>query len=183
MSEIDFSPLHPLTARQITEALRRDGFVRETPAGSHQQYYHPDGRRVTVSYHRPGQTFSIRMLRNMIQAQARRNWADLRRLGLVKPCAVPNQLTLPISHWSFEQMKTYRFRIELQPDGDGWFVRCPALERYGAATWGETPEQAHRHIKEVLAMVLESMLELGIPVPEDPGGAFLREAESLAVTV
>ena len=80
-------------------------------------------------------------------------------------------------------MKTYRFRVELQPDGDGWFVRCPTLERYGAATWGETKEQAHRHIKEVLAMVLESMLELGIPVPEEPRHAFLREAESLAVTI
>ena len=80
-------------------------------------------------------------------------------------------------------MKTYRFRIELQPDGDGWFVRCPTLERFGAATWGEIPEQAHRHIKEVLAMVVESMLELGIPVPEEPAGALLREAESLAVTI
>ena len=80
-------------------------------------------------------------------------------------------------------MKTYRFRVELQPDGDGWFVRCSALERYGAATWGGTREQAHRHIKEVLAMVLESMLELGISVPEEPGGALLREAESLAVTI
>ena len=83
MSEINFSRLRSLTAQQIVRALRRDGFVRETQGGSHQQYYHPDGRRVTVSYHRPGQTFSVRTLRIMIQAQARWSWDDLRRLGLV----------------------------------------------------------------------------------------------------
>ena len=68
-------------------------------------------------------------------------------------------------------MKTYRFRVEIEPDEDGWFVRCLTLERYGAATWGETKEQAHKHIEEVLGMVLESMVELGMPIPEEPDDA------------
>lgn len=65
-------------------------------------------------------------------------------------------------------MKTYRFRVVLEPDEDDWFVRCPTLERYGAATWGETKEEAYQHIEEVLEMVLESMVELGMPIPEEP---------------
>ncbi len=83
MSEIDFSRLRSVTARQITRALRRDGFEMERQSGSHQQYYHRDGRRVTVTFHRPGDTYSVRLLRSMIQMQARWSELDLRRLGLL----------------------------------------------------------------------------------------------------
>ena len=70
-------------------------------------------------------------------------------------------------------MTTYKFRVELEPDDDGWLIRCPALERYGAATWGETKEEAHKHIEEVLGTVLESMAELGMPIPDGPDVAAL----------
>ena len=70
-------------------------------------------------------------------------------------------------------MKTYRFRVELEPDEGGWFVRCPTLERYGAATWGGTREEAYRHIEEVVGMVLESMVELGVAVPGELQGGGL----------
>ncbi len=83
MSEIDFSRLRSLTARQIVRALRRDGFEMERQTGGHRQYYHRDGRRVTVSFHRSGATYSVRKLRFMLQEQARWNWDDLLRLGLV----------------------------------------------------------------------------------------------------
>lgn len=83
MREIDFSRLRSVTARELTRALRRDGFELERQTGSHQQYYHQDGRRVTVSFHRPGDTFSVRLLRSMIGLQARWTEADLRRLGLL----------------------------------------------------------------------------------------------------
>ena len=72
-------------------------------------------------------------------------------------------------------MKTYRFRVELEPDEGGWFVRCPTLEGYGAATWGETREEAYRHIEEVVGMVLENMVELGVAIPGEVGGGFLAE--------
>ena len=78
--------------------------------------------------------------------------------------------------------KTYRFRVEIEPDDDVWFVRCPILERYGAATWGETREQARKRIQEVLGMVLETMLEEGIPIPEEPEVDSL-EGDCLAVTI
>ncbi|MYC37773.1 MAG: type II toxin-antitoxin system HicB family antitoxin [Chloroflexi bacterium] len=78
--------------------------------------------------------------------------------------------------------KAYRFRVEMEPDEDVWFVRCPALERYGAATWGETQEEARQHIQEVLSMVLETMLEEGISIPIEPEDASL-EGECLVVTI
>ena len=83
MSEINFSRLRSLTARQIIRALRRDGFVLLRQRGSHQRYSHSDGRRVTVTYHRSGDTYSIEMLRLMLQEQAEWTEDDLRRLGLL----------------------------------------------------------------------------------------------------
>lgn len=83
MSQIDFSRLRSLSAQQLVRALRRDGFNLERQAGSHRQYYHQDGRRVTVSYHRSGDTFSPRILRIMISDQAKWTQDDLRRLGLL----------------------------------------------------------------------------------------------------
>lgn len=63
-------------------------------------------------------------------------------------------------------MKSYRFRVEIGAERDGWFVRCPTLERYGGVAWGETEKEAHRRIREVLGLVVASMVELGMPVPE-----------------
>ena len=68
-------------------------------------------------------------------------------------------------------MKSYQFRVELEAEEDGWFVRCPTLERYGGVAWGETEEEAHRRIREVLGLVVASMVELGMPVPEGDDGA------------
>ncbi len=83
MSQIDFSRLRSLTARQITSALRRDGFLEDPGGGGHQQFSHPDGRKVTVAYHNSGQTFHIRILRSIILRQAHWTMDDLRRLGLL----------------------------------------------------------------------------------------------------
>jgi predicted RNase H-like HicB family nuclease len=65
-------------------------------------------------------------------------------------------------------MKTYVFRVVVEPDEDGWFVYCPVLEEQGGATWGNTPQQALRNIQEVLQMTVESMIKHGEPVPEGP---------------
>lgn len=83
MSEIDFSRLRSLTAREFISALQRDGFVLERQTGSHQQFYHGDGRRVTVSFHRPGDTFPQGTLRRMVQDQAKWTVEDLQRLRLL----------------------------------------------------------------------------------------------------
>ena len=81
---IDCGKLRSLTARQLISALERDGFRFRRSRGGHHRYVHPDGRRVTVTFHHPGQTFKIGTLRNMIERQARWTEADLKRLKLLK---------------------------------------------------------------------------------------------------
>ena len=34
-------------------------------------------------------------------------------------------------------MKTYNFRIVVEPDGERWHAYCPALVGQGGATWGD----------------------------------------------
>lgn len=80
---MDYSRLHSLTARQLISALLRDGFLLARQKGSHRHYRHPDGRRVTVSFHHASDTFRTGVLRSMIEIQARWSEEDLRRLGLV----------------------------------------------------------------------------------------------------
>jgi predicted RNA binding protein YcfA (HicA-like mRNA interferase family) len=84
MSEIDWSRLRSLTARQIINALQRDGFSLRHQSGAHQRYQHADGRRVTVSFHHPGDTFRPKTLRSIVEIQARWSEDDLRRLKLIK---------------------------------------------------------------------------------------------------
>jgi len=84
MSEIDWSRLRSITAREIIGALERDGFSLRNQSGSHRRYRHPDGRRVTVSFHRMGDIFRPRTLRSIVEIQARWTDADPRRLRLVK---------------------------------------------------------------------------------------------------
>lgn len=69
--------------------------------------------------------------------------------------------------------KTYVFKIVIEDDTfeDGrpaYHAYCPALQQYGAATWGETKEEALRHIQEVVEMVVEELLEDGIQLPDSP---------------
>lgn len=80
---IDWSKLRTLTARELTRALIRDGFSMTRQVGSHQRYRHPDGRRVTVSFHHASDTFPPKTLKKMIEAQARWTEADLKRLDLL----------------------------------------------------------------------------------------------------
>lgn len=72
------------------------------------------------------------------------------------------------------RMKTYNFKVVVEPDEDfdgnpsGWHAYCPALERRGAATRGSTEAEALKNINDVVHMVVESMLEHGEHVPEEP---------------
>jgi predicted RNA binding protein YcfA (HicA-like mRNA interferase family) len=83
MSGIDYSRLRSLTARQIVSALIRDGFYYDRQSGSHQQYCREDGRRVTVTFHNPGDTFSPKVLKSMFEKQAKWTRGDLERLKLI----------------------------------------------------------------------------------------------------
>lgn len=65
-------------------------------------------------------------------------------------------------------MKTYAFKVVVEPDDDRWFAYCPVLEERGAATWGYTEEEAFKNIQEVVQMVVEELIEDGEPIPEGP---------------
>ncbi|MBI2358546.1 MAG: type II toxin-antitoxin system HicA family toxin [Deltaproteobacteria bacterium] len=55
----------------------------ERGSGSHHQYRHSDGRMVTVTYHHGNDTFDTKLLKSMIQTQARWTMEDLKRLKLI----------------------------------------------------------------------------------------------------
>ena len=65
-------------------------------------------------------------------------------------------------------MKTYVFRVVVEPDEEHWQAYCPILEPYGAATWGKTREEALKNIRDVVEMVLEELVQDDQPIPEGP---------------
>lgn len=83
MNGIPWRQLRNTSAREFIGALFRDGFRLSRQTGSHQQYAHPDGRRVTVTFHSLGQTFPLKTIKSMIERQARWTRNDLLRLGLL----------------------------------------------------------------------------------------------------
>jgi predicted RNA binding protein YcfA (HicA-like mRNA interferase family) len=81
---IDYRGLRSLTAREIIAAFSRDDFYFVRQPGSHQRYRNADGRRVTVAPHAGGDTFTIKILKSMIESQARWKDEDLKRLKLIR---------------------------------------------------------------------------------------------------
>jgi predicted RNA binding protein YcfA (HicA-like mRNA interferase family) len=81
---INYAQLRNLNARELISALIRDGFSYDRGDGSHQIYYHPDGRRVTVIFHGGSSTFRRKTLKSMIEKEARWTEEDLKRLKLIR---------------------------------------------------------------------------------------------------
>ena len=80
-------------------------------------------------------------------------------------------------------MKTYLFKIVVEPDGEEWVAYSPPLRHLGGATCGSTKEEALENIHEVIPMVVESLIEHGEPVPEGIGDEVQIIEERVAVTV
>lgn len=81
---IDYSKLRGLTAKKLISALSRDGFYLHSQRGSHQRYFHPDGRKVTLSFHSTGDSFPPKTLKSTLEDQAKWDEADLKRLKILK---------------------------------------------------------------------------------------------------
>ena len=75
-------------------------------------------------------------------------------------------------------MKSYTFPIEIEADEDRWFARVRDLESQGAATWGNTRDEALRNIQEVAHMVIESLVEDGTPLPQS-----IQESDQPTISV
>lgn len=89
-------------------------------------------------------------------------------------------------------MKTYAFKVVLEkdkwpdePDSKAvWRAYIPVLEKIGAATFGQTQEEALKNIQEVLEMIVEELIAEGKPIPEQPQDEVTVFPESrVAVTV
>jgi predicted RNA binding protein YcfA (HicA-like mRNA interferase family) len=80
---VDYSRLRSVTARRLASAILDDGFVQQRQKGSHRHYRHPDGRRVTLSFHHSSDTFPLGTLKSIVEIQARWTEVDLRRLRLI----------------------------------------------------------------------------------------------------
>jgi predicted RNase H-like HicB family nuclease len=66
-------------------------------------------------------------------------------------------------------VKTYIFAVSLEPDEEGWRAFYPPLEHVGASTWGETEDEALKHIQEVLSMIVEEFADEGKDIPSSQG--------------
>jgi len=81
---IDYSKLRGLTARKLISALVHDGFYLRSQRGSHQRYFHHDGRKVTLTFHSQGDSFPPKALKRIIEKQAKWTEWDLKRLKFLK---------------------------------------------------------------------------------------------------
>jgi len=66
-------------------------------------------------------------------------------------------------------MKTYAFRVVVEPDEGGYHAYCPALRHLGAVTQGATENEALENINEVIHMIVGELREDGKPLPNGPG--------------
>ena len=77
---------------------------------------------------------------------------------------------------------THTFGVVVEPDADAWHAYCPALKAYDAATWGTTREEALKHIREVVEMVVAELREDGEAVPADAALPVAEEEPVVSVT-
>ncbi len=81
-------------------------------------------------------------------------------------------------------MKSYIFKVVVEPDEDRWSAYCPALLKQGGATWGYTRDEALKHIQQVVQMVIDELIEDGEAIPEGPEQEVeVSEEPRVAVTV
>ena len=81
-------------------------------------------------------------------------------------------------------MKTYTFKVVVEPDEGGYHAYCPALRHLGAVTQGTTPEDALKNINEVVQMIVDELQEEGKPLPSGWGDDVeVFDGTRVAVTV
>jgi predicted RNase H-like HicB family nuclease len=56
-------------------------------------------------------------------------------------------------------MKTYRFSVVIEKDGDGYYAFCPELQ--GCYTQGDTYEEVVENIKDAMRLHVEDRVENG----------------------
>jgi antitoxin HicB len=71
--------------------------------------------------------------------------------------------------------KTYQYTVSFEPTEDGVYAATvPALP--GCLSYGHTLEEAEQNIREAIACHLESMVEDGLEIPEEPASVTVVKA-------
>ena len=92
--------------------------------------------------------------------------------------------TLKVTNRRSGKVKTYVFRVVVEPDEDKWTAHCPALLQYAATSWGYTREEALQSIQEVVEMIVEELTKDGEPIPEESADKVTVSPEPrVAVTI
>ena len=64
--------------------------------------------------------------------------------------------------------KVLSYTVQITPaEEGGYWAMAPALE--GCYSQGDTPEEAERNIREAIELYVETLVEDGLPIPEDCG--------------
>jgi len=71
------------TADDLIVALAKDGFELVDKVRTERIYRHPDGRKVSIHYHKSSQTYGANLLKALLE-DAEWSEEDMRRLKLVK---------------------------------------------------------------------------------------------------
>jgi len=72
-----------ITKARMIDALVDDGFHIDEKIRTERIYRHPDGRRVSIHYHKGNETFGPSLLKGILK-DIGWNGKDLRRLKLIK---------------------------------------------------------------------------------------------------
>jgi predicted RNase H-like HicB family nuclease len=80
-------------------------------------------------------------------------------------------------------MKTYVFKVVVEPDEGGYHAYCPALRHLGAVTQGSTQAEALTNINEVVRMIVDELREDGEPLPPASDETEIIDGARVAVTV
>ena len=61
----------------------------------------------------------------------------------------------------------YTYGVQIDKNSGSWTARCPAMEKLGARTGGETKEEALAHLHGILLMILLNLEKKGLAIPTD----------------
>ena len=71
--------LLPLKSEKLVSIVTKLGFIERRQKGSHKTFYHPDGRVLTIAFHR-GKEIPISLLNKIIKQDLKMNKTSFHKL-------------------------------------------------------------------------------------------------------
>jgi predicted RNA binding protein YcfA (HicA-like mRNA interferase family) len=82
-SQNAWNQLKNKTTNDLIRALLKDGFKLVDKIRTERIYRHPDSRKVSIHYHKGGETYGAHLLKELLK-DTRWSEGDMRRLKLIK---------------------------------------------------------------------------------------------------